>query len=141
MIDNPPIANPVSLTVAYNAPATNVPLNITGGAAVTVSEVVPSLHGTVIASGPTITYQPDPGYAGPDSFTYSATNGGGTPAPATVTSTVNDPVSTITASAGFSATIASPYTQTFTFNGGTAPWSGFQVTNLPACLLYTSRCV
>ena len=56
VIDNPPIANPVSLTVAYNAPATNVPLNITGGAAVTVSEVVPSLHGTVIASGTTITY-------------------------------------------------------------------------------------
>ena len=137
VIDNPPIANPVSLTVAYNAPATNVPLNITGGAAVTVSEVVPSLHGTVIASGTTITYQPDPGYAGPDSFTYSATNSGGTSAPATVTITVNDPVITITASAGFSATIASPYTQTFTFNGGTAPWSGFQVTNLPAGLSIT----
>jgi len=137
VIDNPPIANPVSLTVAYDAPATNVPLNITGGAAVTVSEVVPSLHGTVIASGTTITYQPDPGYAGPDSFTYSATNSGGTSAPATVTITVNDPVITITASAGFSATIASPYTQTFTFNGGAQPWSGFQVTNLPAGLSIT----
>lgn len=137
VIDNPPIANPVSLTVAYNAPATNVPLNITGGAAVTVSEVVPSLHGTVIASGTTITYQPDPGYAGPDSFTYSATNSGGTSAPATVTITVNDPVITITASAGFSATIATPYTQTFTFNGGTPPWSGFQVTNLPTGLSVT----
>ena len=137
VIDNPPIANPVSLTVAYNALATNVPLNITGGAAVTVSEVVPSLHGTVVASGTTITYQPDPGYAGPDSFTYSATNSGGTSAPATVTITVNDPVITITAAGGFAATVAAPYTQTFTFNGGAQPWSGFQVTNLPAGLSIT----
>jgi len=137
VIDNPPVANPVSLTVAYNAPATNVPLNITGGAAVTVSEVVPSQHGTVIASGNTITYQPDPGYAGPDSFTYSATNSGGTSAPATVTITVQDPVITITPSGGFAATIGSPYTQTFSFNGGAQPWSGYQVTSLPAGLSIT----
>ncbi len=137
VIDAPPVANPVSLTVAYNAPATNVPLNITGGAAVTVSEVVPSQHGTVITSGNTITYQPNPGYAGPDSFTYSATNGGGTSAPATVTITVQDPVITITPSGGFSATVGVPYTQTFTFNGGATPWSGFQVTSLPAGLSIT----
>jgi len=137
VIDNPPVANPVSLTVAYNAPATNVPLNITGGAAVTVAEVAPSQHGTVIITGNTMTYQPDPGYAGPDSFTYSATNSGGTSAPATVTITVQDPVITITPSGGFAATIGSPYTQTFSFNGGAQPWSGYQVTSLPAGLSIT----
>ncbi len=134
VIDVPPVANAVSLSVAYNAPATNVPLNITGGAPTSVAEVVPSLHGTVIVSGTTITYQPDPSYAGPDSFTYSATNSGGTSAPATVTITVLDPVITITPSGGFTATVAAPYTQTFTFNGGAQPWSGYQVTNLPAGL-------
>ncbi|MEI7744429.1 MAG: Ig-like domain-containing protein, partial [Chloroflexota bacterium] len=38
-------------------------------------------------------YTPDPGYHGPDSFTYTATDGTGTSAPATVTVTVspNDP--------------------------------------------------
>lgn len=137
VIDAPPVANPVSLTVAYNAAATNVPLNITGGAAVTVSEVTPSQHGTVITSGNTLTYQPNPGYAGPDSFTYSATNGGGTSAPATVSVTVQDAVVTITPSGGFAATVGVAYTQTFTFSGGATPWSGFQVTSLPAGLTVT----
>ncbi len=44
---------------------------------------------------------------------------------------------TITPSGGFAATVAAPYTQTFTFNGGAQPWSGFQVTNLPTGLSIT----
>ncbi len=137
VIDIPPVANPVSLTVAYNAGATNVPLNITGGVPIAVNEVTPSLRGTVVASGTTITYQPNPDYAGPDSFTYSATNGGGTSAAATVTITVSDPVVTITASGSLNASVAVPYSQTFTFNGGAQPWSGYQLTNLPLGLSIT----
>ena len=137
VIDVAPVANNSSLTVAYNAPATNVPLNITGGAAVSVSIGTAPANGTAIASGATITYQPNVGFAGTDSFTYTATNTGGTSAPATVTVTVNDPVVTITPSGGFAATVAAPYTQTFTFNGGAQPWSGYQVTNLPAGLSIT----
>ncbi len=137
VIDVPPVANAVSLTVAYNAPATNVPLNITGGAPTSVAIVTPPARGTAIVSGTTITYQPNAGYAGADSFTYTATNSGGTSAPATVSITVQDPVITITPSGGFSATVAAPYTQTFSFNGGAQPWNGFQVTNLPAGLSIT----
>ena len=137
VIDIPPVAGPVTLTVPYGAAATNVPLAITGGAPTTVNEVTPSLHGTVIASGTTITYQPNPGYAGPDSFTYSATNSGGTSSAALVSITVQDPVVTITPSGGLNASVAAPYTQSFTFNGGAQPWSGYQVTNLPAGLSIT----
>lgn len=137
VIDVPPTAANSSLTVAYDAPATNVPLNITGGAPTSVAIVTPPTNGTAIVSGITITYQPNPGYAGLDSFTYSATNSGGTSAPATVSVTVQDPVITITPSGGFAATVAAPYTQTFTFNGGAQPWSGYQVTNLPAGLSIT----
>jgi uncharacterized protein YhjY with autotransporter beta-barrel domain len=137
VVDVAPVANPSSLTVAYNAPATNVPLNITGGAPTSVAIVTPPANGTAIATGTSITYQPNANYAGPDSFTYTATNSGGTSAPATVSITVQDPVITITAAGGFSATIAAPYTQTFTFNGGAQPWSGYQVTNLPAGLSIT----
>jgi uncharacterized protein YhjY with autotransporter beta-barrel domain len=136
VIDVPPVANPVSITVPYNAPATNVPLNITGGTATSVSGGS-ATHGTVVAAGTTLTYQPDAGYAGPDSFTYIATNSGGASAPAQVTVTVSDPVVTISPSGGFAATVAAPYTQTFTFNGGAQPWSGYQVTNLPAGLSIT----
>lgn len=137
VVDIPPVANAVSLTVAYNAAATPVTLNITGGAATSVAVSTAASHGTAIAGGTSITYQPTAGYAGPDSFTYTATNSGGTSAPATVTVTVNDPVITITASGGFSATVGVPYSQTFTWNGGAQPWSGFQVTNLPVGLSIT----
>lgn len=137
VIDIPPVANAVSFTVAYNAAATPVTLNITGGAPTSVAVASAPSHGTAIASGTSITYQPTTGYAGPDSFTYTATNSGGTSAPATVTVTVSDPVITITASGGFAATVGAAYSQTFTWNGGAQPWSGFQVTNLPAGLSVT----
>jgi uncharacterized protein YhjY with autotransporter beta-barrel domain len=138
VIDVPPTAANSSLTVAYNAPATNVPLTLGGGAATSLTITVPPTNGTAIVTGPnTITYQPTAGYAGPDSFSYTATNSGGTSAPATVSVTVQDPVITITAAGGFAATIAAPYTQTFTFNGGAQPWSGYQVTNLPAGITIT----
>jgi large repetitive protein len=133
----PPTASNSSLTVAYNAAATNVPLTLGGGTPTSLTIVTAPLHGTAIVTGITITYQPTAGYSGPDSFTYTATNSGGTSAPATVTITVNDPVITITPSSGLAATVGTAYTQTFTFNGGAQPWSGFQVTNLPAGLSIT----
>ena len=138
VIDVPPTAANSSLTVAYNAGATNVPLTLGGGATTSLTITVPPTNGTVIVTGPnTITYQPNTGYAGPDSFSYTATNSGGTSAPATVSVTVQDPVITITAAGGFAATVAAPYTQTFTFNGGAQPWSAYQVTNLPAGVTIT----
>ncbi len=134
----PPTASNSSLTVAYNAPATNVPLTLGGGAPTSLTIGTAPLRGTAIVTGTTITYQPNAGYAGPDSFTYTATNSGGTSAPAaTVTITVNNPVITITASGGFAATVGTPYTQTFTWNGGAQPWTAFLVTNLPAGLSIT----
>ncbi|WP_176763939.1 Ig-like domain-containing protein [Aquimonas voraii] len=123
-----------SVTVGYNASATSVPLTLGGGAATSLTVVTPPAKGTAVVSGTTITYQPNAGFAGPDSFTYTATNSGGTSAPATVTITVQDPVITITPSGGLTATVASPYTQTFAFDGGAPPWSEYQVTNLPAGL-------
>ena len=137
VVDEPPTGGNSSLTVAYNAPATNVPLTLSGGAPTSLAIGTPPANGTAIVSGTAITYQPNAGYAGPDSFTYTATNSGGTSAPATVSVTVQDPVITISASGGFAATITMPYTQTFTFNGGTQPWNGYQVTNLPAGVAIT----
>jgi uncharacterized protein YhjY with autotransporter beta-barrel domain len=137
VIDTPPTAGNSALTVAYNAGATNVPLTLGGGAATSLALVTPSSNGTAIVTGTTITYQPNAGYAGTDSFAYTATNSGGTSSPATVTITITDPVVTITASGGLAANIAAPYTQTFSFNGGAQPWSGYQVTNLPAGVTIT----
>lgn len=137
VIDLPPVANNSSLTVAYNAAATNVPLNITGGTPTSLTLGTLPANGTAVVTGTTITYQPNAGYAGADSFSYTATNSGGTSAPATVSVTVQDPVISITPSGGFTAAVAAAYTQTFTFNGGAQPWTGYQVTNLPAGLSIT----
>lgn len=74
-----PVANAVSLTVGYNAAATAVPLNITGGAPTAVAIATPAGNGTAVATGTSITYQPNANFAGTDTFTYTATNSGGTP--------------------------------------------------------------
>ncbi len=135
--DQAPIANPVSATVAYGAAASDVTLDITGGTPDSVAVASAPSHGTAVASGTTISYQPDPGYAGADSFTYTATNAGGTSAAATVSITVQDAVVTVTAGGSLSTTVGAPYSQTFTFNGGSTPWSAYQVTNLSAGLSIT----
>lgn len=138
VVDAPAVANAVSIALPYDAAATNVPLNITGGAPTSVAVATMPSHGTAVATGLAITYQPTMGFAGSDSFTYTASNSAGTSMPATVSVTVANPVVTITASDGFTATAGAPYTQTFTFTGGTAPWVGYQVSNLPAGLSITS---
>ena len=127
----------VSITVAYNSSNNPVTLIITGGTPTSVAIAGAASNGSASAVGTNITYTPNVGYAGPDSFTYTASNTGGTSAPATVTVTVSDPIISITPSGGFAATVAVPYSQTFTFNGGAQPWSSYQVTNLPAGLSIT----
>lgn len=138
VVDAVPVANPVSASVAYDAPATAVTLNITGGTPDAVAIGTAPLHGTAIASGLSITYQPSPGYAGPDSFTYTASNGTGTSAPATVTITVGEPTITITPDGALTAPVGAAYTLGFTFAGGAAPYGSYAVTGLPAGLTVTA---
>ncbi|MBW8811172.1 MAG: putative Ig domain-containing protein, partial [Lysobacter sp.] len=137
IVNIPPVANPVSATVAYNSTANPITLNITGGVPASVAIATAAAHGTATATGTTITYTPTAGYAGPDSFTYTATNAAGTSAPATVTITVGTPTITVSASGPLTAQIGTAYTQTFTWTGGTSPFSGFAVTGLPAGLSIT----
>lgn len=135
MIEQPaPIANPVSATFAYGSTANPVALNLTGGVAASVAIVTPPTNGTAVASGTGIIYTPNPGYAGGDSFSYTATNAGGTSAPATVTLTVDNPVISIAADGPLTATAGTAYSRTFTFSGGAQPFSGYQVANLPSGL-------
>ncbi|EIL87785.1 outer membrane autotransporter barrel domain-containing protein [Rhodanobacter fulvus Jip2] len=119
----PPAVGPVSATVAFNSSANPIPLDITGSAT-SVAVVTGAVHGTATASGTSITYTPTPGYAGPDSFTYTATNGAGTSSPATVTLTVSPRTIIYTpvvppravAGAAYSHSIANA-------SGGTAPYT------------------
>ena len=134
-----PLAGNSTLSVGFNAPAANVALILSGGPATSLALAAAPTHGTALVTGPTtISYQPATGYAGSDSFSYTATGPGGTSSPATVTVTVADPVISIAASGGFNAVAGMPYSQTFTWSGGSAPFSGYQVSNLPAGLSVTA---
>jgi hypothetical protein len=133
-----PITNAVTLTVAANAPAQAVTLDITGGAATSVAVATAASHGTATASGTAIHYTPAAGYSGTDSFTYTATNAAGTSSPATVTVTVTAPTLALSPAAGAlpAGTVGEAYSQTFTTTNGTAPYS-YAVTSgvLPAGLV------
>ncbi|MGX5846181.1 putative Ig domain-containing protein [Mesorhizobium sp. PL10] len=136
VVNIPPVANAVSATVAYNSGANPITLNVTGGVPTSVAIASGPTQGTAIASGTSMTYQPLPGYAGPDSFTYTATNSAGTSAPATVTITVGNPTIVVAASGALTTPIGAAYTQTFTASGGAAPYT-LSVSGLPAGLTQT----
>ncbi|AIY41596.1 Fibronectin type III domain protein [Collimonas arenae] len=133
-----PVTGAVSVTVAYGSSANPVTLNLSGGTATSVAVASAAAHGTATASGTSITYTPTSGYAGGDSFTYTATNTAGTSSPATVTVTVSSPTLTITPSGSWSVTDGGSYSQTLTWAGGAAPYSGITVTGLPAGLSVTA---
>ncbi len=113
---------PVSTSLPYGAPATPVALSITGTATSVAVDTAP-LHGVATVSGTTITYQPTAGYAGPDSFTYTASDAYQTTAAATVTVTVAAPTVALDAAAPANGTGGSAYVHAFAASGGAAPYA------------------
>nr|WP_257626170.1 putative Ig domain-containing protein [Janthinobacterium sp. NKUCC06_STL] len=118
-----PVAGAVSATVAYGSSANPITLNLSGGAATSVAVASGASHGTATASGTSITYTPTAGYGGPDSFTYTASNGAGTSAPATVTITVSGPTITLAPSTVPAATVGAAYSQNVSAANGAAPYT------------------
>ncbi len=119
----PPTTSPVSANVPANT-ANNVIALAIGGAATSVAVSSPPTHGTAAASGITIVYTPAPGFSGRDSFTYTASNAGGTSAPAQITVTVTAPTIAIAPTAlpaGAGGAAYGPVT--LTASGGTAPYT------------------
>ncbi|WP_228556699.1 kelch repeat-containing protein [Myxococcus sp. AB025B] len=66
------------------------------GSALTFIIVTPPAHGTLTGTPPDLTYTPNPGYIGPDSFTYRARDCGLDSNEATVTVDVTDDPPTLT---------------------------------------------
>lgn len=132
--DIPPVANPASATVTYGSGANTITLSLGGGAATSVAVASPAAHGVALPSGTSITYQPAAGYAGADSFTYTASNEAGPSAPATVSITVTPPTLVVAPTGSLSAQAGRPFAQTFTFTGGAAPYTQIAVTGLPSGL-------
>ncbi len=70
----PPVANPQTVAVGYNSPK-SITLTATGTGTLTYSIVTLPMHGTLSGTAPNVTYTPNAGYSGADSFTFKANNG------------------------------------------------------------------
>ena len=115
-------ANDVNQNIGYGALPTSINLSITGSADEVLIMSQPT-HGTATVSGTSISYQPQPGYAGPDQFTYAAKDAYSTSTPAQVDITVASPTLGMTTSALQAARASTPYTQTLAASGGTGPYT------------------
>lgn len=134
------------LTIAYNAGANaTTSINVATGGNVQNSPTHYAVGSATTAQGGTVTinnsglatYTPPVGYRNAnDSFTYTATNAGGTSSPATVTVTIGNPTFAIMPPAwvGSVGAAYNPGNSPITVSGGRAPYSGFSATGLPAGL-------
>ena len=93
--DNPPVADPQSVTTAEEAP---LAITLTGsdpeGLPVTYSLATQPLNGVLSGAAPNVTYTPNLDFNGTDSFTFIVNDGVFDSTPATITITVtpvNDP--------------------------------------------------
>jgi len=97
----PPTVSATTLTAAYNTGSPPVATAIDLAPFITgpFTSVTPAspVNGTVSVAGSVVSFTPTAGYIGPASFTYTATNPGGTSAPATVSVTVAPPPPPVTA--------------------------------------------
>jgi uncharacterized protein with beta-barrel porin domain len=133
--DAAPVATGSSLSVSYGAGPTNVPLTLSGGPTTSVAVSTAPTRGTVAVSGATLTYAPNAGAYGTDTFAYVASGPGGSSAPATVTVTIGAPTLVIGPAALADGQEDVAYTATLTASGGASPYA-FSVTAgaLPAGL-------
>jgi len=117
-----PTAGDAAATVAYGS-VNNVITPTLGGEITALAIATAPAHGSARAEGRTLVYTPAAGYAGPDRFTYTASNAGGTSAPGTVSVTVSAPAVTITPASLPDARQGDAYGQQLTAAGGTAPYA------------------
>jgi len=115
-----------SVKVPYNAVDFNVPLLLSGGPAdyVTVTGTA-MLQGTATVSGTKITYTPNRGFAGTNSFTYTATNAFGTSKVAIVTIMIDPPTPVLAPAAGAlpAGKIGETYSQSITASEDKLPYT------------------
>ena len=95
--NNPPVAANDTATTSQNTAVTIDVLNNDSDPdndTLTVNSVTQGTHGSVINNGSDVTYNPDSGFTGTDSFTYTISDGKGGTDTATVTITVT-PIETL----------------------------------------------
>lgn len=89
-VNDAPVASPQHLTTDENMP---IAITLTGSDAendpLTFAISTPPAHGTLLGAAPYLTYSPDTGYFGPDSFTFTGNDGLLSSPPAVVNISIN----------------------------------------------------
>ncbi|MCE4063424.1 IPT/TIG domain-containing protein [Pandoraea sputorum] len=127
-----PTAVGVSMTVAFNSGATPVNVDLSNGVT-SVAVGTPAANGTATAVGTSLTYKPNAGFSGTDTFSYTMTNLAGPSLPGIVTVTVSPSAFAYSPSAPPAGTVGVPYTTDSlkSASGGTAPYTYAVVGTLP----------
>jgi hypothetical protein len=103
-----PVANSQNLSVNAN---TSLPITLTATDAdndpLTYSIATSPANGNLTGTPPNVTYTPNFGYSGPDSFTFTANDGQTNSAPATISITVNPPLAGLIINPTWDTTITS----------------------------------
>ena len=158
---NPPPPVPESVTVTVpsgsaggGSSSTEIPLFISGGPVSSIAIITPPQHGTLsivgldasniarakalaagradaAANAPAVIYTPNPGYYGPDSFSYTASNAAGTSVAATVSITVSPPPPTLGV-VGATTKSGRPVTLDVTANAEGGPFTGLRIVTPPS---------
>jgi len=105
-----PNAGSFNANVPFNMPATIDLAGAVSGSVTSFAIASQPTKGTLTLNGSTVTYTPNAGYFGPDSFTFTASGPGGTSGAATVSLTVATP----------GAPVAAARAATVAFNAPTA---------------------
>ncbi|HEY3812702.1 MAG TPA: IPT/TIG domain-containing protein [Caulobacteraceae bacterium] len=123
-----PVTAGKSVNTAYDtAVAIDLTSSITVATPSSVTVASAPSHGSTSVSGLVVTYTPATGFAGTDTFAYTATGPGGTSTPSTVTITVGAPTVSLAPTSLPSPSVGVAYSQTITGVGGLAPFKAFTV--------------
>ncbi|MBO9680115.1 MAG: IPTL-CTERM sorting domain-containing protein [Acidovorax sp.] len=120
----PPASADGTSSVPYGASNAPISLSLSGGVPDTITLVAQAAHGAVSVSGTHVSYTPLAGYAGPDSFVYTASNIAGGTAPATHSIAVGAPTISYSPAAPAGASFGVPYSHDLaSAGGGAAPYA------------------
>lgn len=134
----PPITLPASLADGAAGKAYSQTLTATGGTAPYTFSVTAGSLPTGLTLAPTGTLSGTPSASGSFSFTVTVKDGQQFTASQAYSVTVTTPAVVVDPAAIAGGTVGSAYSQTFTFAGGTAPYSGYAATGLPSGLSITA---
>ncbi|HYH96685.1 Ig-like domain-containing protein, partial [Hyalangium sp.] len=98
-VNDAPVANGMTLSVGTEPTAITLSATDVEGDPLSYILQTPPSHGTLSGTPPAVTYTPDPGYLDADSFSFIASDGQASSAPATVSLTVGNSAPEVTLSA------------------------------------------